>query len=468
MTIQDSTIPDPALPHSSASLLPWLQGSADRVLAWRNGQPVQVGSFLGQARALANELKAESMVINLCENRYAFLLVHAASLLDGRTTIMPPSRAAGPLAEILAQHPDALGVRDGPDRNIPAALDARIIVPTTLLTEPQSFRAEHPSIGLPADHVLAIAYTSGSHSQPQAHYKRLIDLQHSNTGNLRLLSQALGSSFNILATVSPQHMYGFELSVTLPLLCSGIAVDCAKPLLPDDVRSALERLPAPRLLVTTPLHLQALLRADLDLDFEAAVSATAPLDPQLATAVEVRWKAPMLEVYGSTETCVLASRRPAQDPRWTPYAGVLIEPRPDGVRISAPQIPAPVVLADLIELESDGRFHLRGRCSDLLEIAGKRASLADLNRRLLSIPDIEDGIIFQHEATDAVGVKRLAALVVAPTLQEQQIRECLLKILDPAFMPRPLRRVAALPRNATGKLPKAELMALIRNGIPSA
>ncbi len=463
MTTQDSTTQDRTLSHSSALLRPWLQGPVNRVLAWRNGWPIQVGAFLGQARALADELGSGSLVVNLCEDRYAFLLVHAASLLDGRTTIMPPSRAAGPLAEILAQHPHALSVSDDPD-----ALDTRTIVPATLLTEPGTFQADNSGTELPSDHVVAIAYTSGTHRQPQAHYKRLIDLQHSNAGNLRLLSQTLGSSFNVLATVPPQHMYGLELSVILPLLCSGIAMDCAKPLLPADVRSALERLPAPRLLVTTPLHLQALLRADLDLDFEAAVSATAPLDPQLATAVEDRWKAPLLEVYGSTETCVFASRRPAQDPRWDPYTGVLIEPRPDGVRISAPQIPAPVVLADLIELESDGRFHLRGRCADLLEIAGKRASLADLNRRLLSIPGIEDGIIFQHETADAVGVKRLAALVVAPTLYEQQIREYLLQILDPAFMPRPLRQVAALPRNATGKIPKAELMALIRNGIPAA
>jgi len=465
MTIQDSTIQDRALPLSSASLLPWLQGPVDRVLAWRNGSPIQVGYFLGQARALADELGSGSLVVNLCEDRYAFLLVHAASLLDGRSTIMPPSRAAGPLAEILAQHPQAVGVSDHPGHD---ALDTRIIVPATLSTDPQSFQVGNPATGLPADHVVAIAYTSGSHSQPQAHCKHLIDLQHSNAGNQRLLSRTLGPSFNILATVPPQHMYGFELSVILPLLSSGIAMDCAKPLLPAEVRSALQHLPAPRLLVTTPLHLQALLRADLDLDFEAAVSATAPLDPRLAMAVEARWKAPMLEVYGSTETCVFASRRPAQDPRWSPYADVHIEPRPDGARIRAPQLPAPVVLADLIELESDGRFHLRGRCADLLEIAGKRASLADLNRRLLSISGIEDGVIFQHEAPDVMGVKRLAALVVAPTLHERQIREYLSEILDPAFMPRPLRRVTALPHNATGKLPKAELMALLRAGIPSA
>ena len=33
--------------------------------------------------------------------------------------------------------------------------------------------------------------------------------------------------------------------------------------------------------------------------------------------------------------------------------------------------------------------------------------------------------------------------------------------LDPVFLPRPLRRVAALPRNETGKLPRQALEAML-------
>jgi acyl-coenzyme A synthetase/AMP-(fatty) acid ligase len=33
--------------------------------------------------------------------------------------------------------------------------------------------------------------------------------------------------------------------------------------------------------------------------------------------------------------------------------------------------------------------------------------------------------------------------------------------MDPVFLPRPLRLVAELPRNETGKLPRAQLMALL-------
>jgi len=110
----------------------------------------------------------------------------------------------------------------------------------------------------------------------------------------------------------------------------------------------------------------------------------------------------------------------------------------------------------------DNRFRLRGRNSDLLEIAGKRASLGDLTRQLLAIEGVRDGAIFQLEA-DARGLRRLAALVVAPALSEAQINAALRRAVDPLFLPRPLRRVAALPRNAAGKLPREALLAALKS-----
>jgi acyl-coenzyme A synthetase/AMP-(fatty) acid ligase len=49
---------------------------------------------------------------------------------------------------------------------------------------------------------------------------------------------------------------------------------------------------------------------------------------------------------------------------------------------------------------------------------------------------------------------RLSAFVVAPGLAPEALIEELRKRIDPAFLPRPLAFVDALPRNATGKLPR--------------
>jgi acyl-coenzyme A synthetase/AMP-(fatty) acid ligase len=105
-------------------------------------------------------------------------------------------------------------------------------------------------------------------------------------------------------------------------------------------------------------------------------------------------------------------------------------------------------------------FMLRGRNSDLLEIAGKRASLGDLTCRLLAIPGVTDAIVFQLDA-DANGVGRLAALAVAHGVRKAEILAGLRAAVDPVFLPRPLRLVTALPRNHAGKLPRSALLAAL-------
>ena len=54
--------------------------------------------------------------------------------------------------------------------------------------------------------------------------------------------------------------------------------------------------------------------------------------------------------------------------------------------------------------------------------------------------------------------------MVAPTLSEAQIARALRQSIDPVFLPRPLRKVPALPRNETGKLPRHALEALLQVG----
>ncbi|MEG3194308.1 AMP-ligase, partial [Lysobacter sp. D1-1-M9] len=115
-------------------------------------------------------------------------------------------------------------------------------------------------------------------------------------------------------------------------------------------------------------------------------SATAPLTVELAAAAEACFGCEVREVFGSTETCIFARRRTAIESAWTLLPGVRLSPQPDGTAVHAAHLDTPVVVADLMDLLPDGRFELRGRSTDLLEIAGKRASLGDLTRKLLAVP----------------------------------------------------------------------------------
>ena len=74
-----------------------------------------------------------------------------------------------------------------------------------------------------------------------------------------------------------------------------------------------------------------------------------------------------------------------------------------------------------------------------------------------------DAIAVQLGEDDACGVRRIAALVVAPDRCESALLDDLRRAVDPVFLPRPFRRVAALPRNETGKLARAAVLAALKD-----
>lgn len=427
--------------------------SAQRTIAWRGSRAVTVAGFLADVAALAARLPQAEAAVNLCEDRYAFLVAFAALASRGQVNLLPPSRVPNAIDEALAAHPDGYTIGD-------AALDPE--PPNYLRFSADGIARDAPAVRVADAARVAIGYTSGSTGVPRANPKRWDKLAISSRHNDALLRALAGGDYNVVATVPPQHMYGLEFSVLLPLF-GHAAVHAGKPFFAADIAAVLDELPEPRILVTTPVHLRALVDASQTLPaFSGIVSATAPLTRELARAAEARFRAPVQEVFGSTETCVIAHRRAARDETWTPYAGVVLRPQPDGTRVEAPQLAQPVVLADLVELCPDGRFRLRGRNTDLLEIAGKRASLGDLTHKLLAVPGVRDGVVFQLDETDAMGVRRIAALAVAPGMSAAMISNVLRGGIDPIFLPRPLKLVDALPRGETGKLPRAALLEALR------
>jgi len=402
------------------------------------------------AESLVGNLPPGNAALNLCERRENFLIGFVALLMRGHTCLMPPSRAPAVVAEVLQAHPDAYVLDDSKVDQCRAGSGVAPAFPD-----------------IPPDRVVVVGYTSGSTGRPKANPKTWGSFVASTRLNSERLREALGGANEhvvpwIVATVPPQHMYGMELSVLMPLL-GGAGIHGAHPLYPADVAAALEDLPAPRVLVTTPVHLRALLESGIELPtLGAVVSATAPLAQDVAEAVEQRFHTTLLEFFGSTETCVIASRRTAVEANWKPYPGVTLKPQEQGTLVAAPWFPEDILLQDVLELQDDGRFVVRGRNADMVEVGGKRASLEDLTRRLLSVPGVSDAVVFQPCARAGGQVQRLAALAVANGLTEAQVLAGLAGEMDPVFLPRPLVLVSRLPRNEVGKLPRDKLIAALK------
>jgi acyl-coenzyme A synthetase/AMP-(fatty) acid ligase len=112
-----------------------------------------------------------------------------------------------------------------------------------------------------------------------------------------------------------------------------------------------------------------------------------------------------------------------------------------------------------VRILDDRHFVLEGRSADLINIAGKRASLAALDHTLLEAPGVLDGAFYLPDSSpDDPGTPRLLAFaVLAPSISVADVLQWLRQQLDPAFVPRKLIPVHAMPRRETGKLPREAL-----------
>jgi acyl-coenzyme A synthetase/AMP-(fatty) acid ligase len=198
------------------------------------------------------------------------------------------------------------------------------------------------------------------------------------------------------------------------------------------------------------------------------ISATAPLPVELAREAEAAWGTRVLEIFGATEVGSIASRRTVEGDAWRAYRTVRLAPAGENPAASAAtaalvaHLPGPVILADQVELLRDDSFRLLGRQTDVVKLAGKRASLAGLSAILRGIEGVEDGAFFAPDDLDSNPRARLAALVVAPTRSADEIASALRARVEAPFLPRRVVKVDSLPRNEVGKLPRSALAELLR------
>ncbi len=432
-----------------------LIAEAPEPLARIGDRRVSRAAFLADVQALAAQLPPACAAFNLCQDRYHFAVAFAAILLRGQTNLLPPNRGRTTLAEIAGQYPDAIALVDGPD--------AEIAIPVLrVAARGEAGEAMGPVPAIPGEQTAVLAFSSGSTGTPTAHARSWTALHAVTAQALGALDLAGHPGPTLVGTVPPQHMYGLESTVLYALL-GHTTLLAGRPFYPEDVRTALADS-APAVLVTTPFHLKACLRAGLEWPSPTRIlCATAPLSPDTAARAERVFGCPLDEIYGCTEAGAIATRRTTRESAWTTYPGVEIHPGDTGrAWVRGPQHPEPVPLPDHIEVQDTRLFRMEGRLADQLNIAGKRASLADLNRRLNAIPGVLDGVFIPPDPeSDTHGVTRLAALVVAPKRSEAEIQAALADCMDPLFLPRPLVRVDHLPRSATGKLPRQVLLDLL-------
>jgi len=447
-------------PHPGATPLvaepAWLDQPAvvcaRRRWTWRE---VHAGSTV-----LAARLARGVSVCNLCDSRGAFLMTWLAALRQRCVQLLPPSGGGVDLASMLGSRADPIIVVDDPRQLWSEWMQQRrhVVVPdfdAGCVAGARLDLAWSPDW----DSESICLFTSGSTGRPQPQFKSLGQLARGATLLGARIDQELAGGFAatgaIVCSVPGQHMFGVETSVMLSLV-HGVPVFDGRPLLPADVRAAFEYCEQGAAWVATPVHLLGLLRSGESVpNCRLVIVATMPLAPALASQVEQRLHAPVLEVFGSTETGAIAMRRPARDVQWQPMAQVRLESVAEGTRVWGPHFPSPVMLADHVELDERGRFALLGRQTDLIKIGGRRASLAGLDQLLQQMPGLEEGVMYLPQGGQ--GTDRLVLIHSGEPLDTAAAIGWLRARIDPVFVPRAFIRVARLPRTGAGKIPRSAL-----------
>jgi acyl-CoA synthetase (AMP-forming)/AMP-acid ligase II len=437
--------------------------------ATRSGIPITVEAFLGDVAELARLLPDRGHVVNLCRDRYRFAAGFAAALCRRQINLLPPGESAETLHQLSIDYPDLYCLADAAPETEPGGPPV-FTYPSTLIDASGIDASGIDGSGIhasgvrtvpefPAEQPAAVLFTSGSTGRPQPHGRTWGELVLSARAAGRRLGVASMGPASLLGTVPHQHSYGLE-SLLMLALQHGLILHAGRPFYPSDIIAELAAAPRPRLFVTTPVHLRVLLGEAAELPpVDLVLSATAPLSVELARDAEARFAINLSEIYGCSEAGQIATRRSALTEEWHCLDGITLRQDVSGTWASGAPIARETLLSDAIELRDPERFLLRGRLADLVNVAGKRTSLAHLNHHLTAIEGVRDGAFVASD--DDKDTARLMAFAVAPGLTAVDVLAALRERIDAAFLPRPLHLVAALPRNSLGKLPREEVERLV-------
>ncbi|BCN93090.1 hypothetical protein THMIRHAM_08750 [Thiomicrorhabdus immobilis] len=397
----------------------------------------------------------------LYQQRHHFLIALLAIAMQKGRVVLPPNLADKTLSNLKVDMPDLIVLSN----DLPDSLEGQNQIQSIEIDKIIQ-GVKHSNIEINdqwlSDTLESIQdseiwlYTSGSTGLP----KKVIKTWRNMMGSAELAIErfTLMKPCYMVTTVPSQHMFGLETSIFWPLF-SRASIWFNKPMFPEEVVHALNaNNEQPSFLVSTPLHIKNLVSSSAEWpnNLTRLLSATAPLTKELAVQTECVMNVSVFEVYGSTETASIASRQTTQTDVWQSYSGVEFTKTQDGdVLVKTKGLDSFQALNDQIEHLDEIRFRLGKRSTDLVKVAGKRASLSEINAHLQAISGIVEGVFIQCKTSE-----RLAVFVVSK-LPKSAILAELRKSIDPTFLPRSIFYIPRLPRNELGKVLYSDLFEML-------
>jgi len=283
-------------------------------------------------------------------------------------------------------------------------------------------------------------------------------------------TMGLRRDWSNLAVISLAHSYGFSNLVT-PLLLHGIPLVVSGSPLPENVRSALQQASAVTLAGVPALWRAWLGGGAVSDRIRLAISAGAPLPLELEGEVSAKTGVKVHNFYGSSECGGIAYDRtnsPRRDANCVGTAMDNVDLRVGGdgcleVRSDAvAETYWPVTderlaegcfrTSDLAEIRG-GAVSLRGRASDLINVAGRKVAPDAIEAVLASHGRVRHCVVFGVAEPDRD--KIVACVAAEKGTSADDLKKFLLERLPAWQVPRDFWFVAELSPDQRGKLSRA-------------
>lgn len=330
-------------------------------------------------------------------------------------------------------------------------------------------------------------YTSGSTGKSKAITKNIRCLN----AEISLLASHWGDQLqgsHVLATVSHQHQYGFTFRIMLPMAL-GVPFAAEIVHFHEQLNSGLFLSDdAPIALITSPAFLKRLDRGLPAQQFSFVLSAGGVLPFEVVDSVQRCFRTSPYEIYGSTETGVIAWRHFDQEyKKWQLFKEVTLKWSEVHARWLALSnlIPSPegVILDDQLEFEDDLlHFRLLGRYDRIVKIEDKRVSLTEIESLLCAIDGIQEAVALPI----SVGRRQMVGAIIVlsndmkdkSTSSSHNLSLCLNEAskklvskwssalknkLDAVAVPRRWRFVKSIEHNAQDKRDYVKLIELLND-----
>ena len=274
----------------------------------------------------------------------------------------------------------------------------------------------------------------------------------------------------LVATVSPNHIYGLLYAVLTPLLASA-AVAAQTPSFPAEIETVVRDADA-SILISVPAHYRALNgRPFAPRSLRLACSSAGMLAAEDAVAFTTQTGVGITEIYGSTETGGIASRvRADGQTDYRPFAGIDVKIEAERLKVRSAYLSPELALdeegyfmvGDRARATVGNRFELLGRADGIVKVGGRRVDLEAVRQSLKRQPGITDALAISLPV--GRGRENQVVAVVEGHPASVDLTKLCLDELEACARPRSIKVVEKIPVTAAGKYDRKTIEALFRAG----